>query len=103
MELETDFEDIEDDVQETRTPLLADQAAAATQNANLYKTTDMDPKTTGVHRAPNSFIVQHDVEDDEYDWPPKIEVDYDSDDSNDDDNESYGPPYSRNAATSGTK
>ena len=75
--------------------MLADRAAAATQNANLYKTTGVDPKTTGIHRAPNGFVVQHDVEDDEYDWPPKMEVDYDSDDSNDDDDESYAPPPSR--------
>ena len=36
---------IEDTVQETRAPSLADLAAAAGQNANLYKTTGVDSKT----------------------------------------------------------
>ena len=49
----------------------------------------MDPKTTGVYRAPNIFVVQPNVEEDDDgdDLPPKMEVDYDSDISNDDDDD----------------
>ena len=64
---------------------LAEQAAAAVQNANLYKTTRVDSNNTGVYRAPNSFNLQYEVEDNsgDDDMPPKMELDYDSDDSDD--------------------
>ena len=53
IKLETDFEGIENAVKETRAPSLADQAAAARQNAN-FKSTRVDSKIKGVPRAPNT-------------------------------------------------
>ena len=93
MELESDFEDIEDAVQETHAPSLVDWSAATAQNANLYKTSEVDIKTKGVHSAPNSFVL-HEVEDgsDDDNFPPKMVVDYDSDDSDDSDDKSDEPP-----------
>ena len=47
-----------------------------------------------MHSVPNSFGLKYEVEDDSNDdnFPPKMVVDYDSDDSNDSDNESDNPP-----------
>ena len=53
VELETDLEDIENAMEESRSPLLVDRAAAARQNAN-FKSTGVDSKTTGVPSAHNS-------------------------------------------------
>ena len=55
IELETDFEDIENAVEETRAPSLADCAAAARQNAN-FKSQGVDPKTKGEPRASNTPV-----------------------------------------------
>ena len=95
VELEINFEDIEDAVQETRAYSLADQAADPAWNANLYKTIGEDSKTAGVYRAPNSFNLKHEVEDDigVDDFPPKMEVDYDSDDTNDSEDKPDNPLY----------
>ena len=92
VELETNFKDIDDAMQETRAPSLADQPAAAAQNTNLCKTTGVDSNSKGVHRSSNSFDLKYEVEDDsDADiFPPKIVVDndrgysYDSDDESDD-------------------
>ena len=73
---------------------MTERAAAAAQNDNLSKTTGMDSKTTGVCRTTNSFNLQYRIEDDSGDdnVPPKMEVDYDSDDSDNSNGEPYDPP-----------
>ena len=88
IELEADFEDIENAVEETRVPSLADQVAAARQNAN-FKSTGVDPKIKGVPRAPNTPVPtsQDNDDDDDDDQPSKMEPGYDSSDNEDSDGE----------------
>jgi len=93
IELETDFEDIENAVEETRAPSLADRAAAARQNAN-FKSTGMDIKIKGVHSAPNTpFPKSQQIDDnDDQEQPPKLEVGYDSSDDEDSDDKPDDEP-----------
>ena len=97
MELETDFKNIENAAEETLAPLLVDRAAAAAQTANLSKTTGVDPKTTGVHRPPDSFSLKYKVEDvsNDDELPPKMVVNYDSNDSENSENKSDEPPVKK--------
>ena len=94
VELETDFRDIENIVEETSAPSLEDWAAAAMQNANLLKTTGVDSKSIGVHRPPDKFSLKYKVEDvsDNDVLPPKMVVNYDSYDSNISEDKSDDPP-----------
>ena len=78
VELETDFEDMEDVVQETCAPLLVEGAAAAARNANLSKTIGLHHK----NRIPDVKCVSDDGSDDDS-VLPKMREDSDSDDSND--------------------
>ena len=75
IEIEKDLEDIENAVEETRTPSLADRAAATRHNAN-FKSTGVDIKIKGVHRAPNTPVpMSQDSDDnDDNEQPPKMEV-----------------------------